>query len=175
MNRSTPHVRVRRDSPNKSSRRGAGIRGIVLHSTEGANRPGLGDLVDLGGWFANPSAQVSAHIAVDAEGNSARYVRDADKAWHCAGYNSLTIGIEQVGFAAQSGWPQSQLQEVARWIAYLSRQHRIPIQRGAAAGGAITRAGVLTHAQLGALGGGHNDPGTAYPLDKVLRLARRYA
>jgi N-acetyl-anhydromuramyl-L-alanine amidase AmpD len=161
-----PAVHVRRWSPNKSTRT-TGIRLIVLHSTEGNNVPGDGDLIGLGGWFANPAAQVSSHVATDADGHSARYVRDRDKAWHCAAYNSPALGIEQVGRAAQTSWSDAQLRETARWIAVWSRYYSIPITHS-------TTAGVCTHSDLGAAGGGHHDPGTDYPLDKVLKYAADY-
>ena len=172
--RSLPTVRVRRSTPNQSTRNGVRPQLIVLHSTEGQNVKGLGDLVGLGGWFANPKAQVSAHVATDAEGNSARYVGDDAKAWHCARYNSLSLGIEQVGRAAQTDWDPEQQRETARWIAYWSRKHGIPIQKGEVANGSVSRPGVLRHSELGALGGGHSDPGDHYPLREVLEFARHY-
>jgi N-acetyl-anhydromuramyl-L-alanine amidase AmpD len=171
-----PSVRVRHASPNASSRNGIHPRIIVLHSTEGQNVKGLADLIGLGGWFANTGAQVSSHCATDADGQSARYVSDDVKAWHCAGYNSLALGIEQVGRAAQarSSWTEAQLRETSRWIAYWSRKWGIPIQKGVVSNGRILRPGVVTHADLGVLGGGHHDPGEAYPLKVVLTHARRY-
>jgi len=172
--RAMPHVRVRRISSNKSSRRGVSPRLIVLHSTEGANVTGLGDLTGLGSWFANTNAQVSSHVATDAEGNSARYVADQDKAWHCAGYNSVSLGIEQVGRASQQSWAEAQQRETARWIAYWSRKHGIPLQRGRVSNGTVTRSGVLYHSDLGSIGGSHSDPGRAYPLGDVLTFAKHY-
>jgi N-acetyl-anhydromuramyl-L-alanine amidase AmpD len=161
-----PDVHVRRNSPNQSQRT-ARINLIVLHSTEGANVKGDGDLIGLGGWFANPSAQVSSHVATDADGHSGRYVPDEKKAWHCATDNSRALGIEQIGSAAQKQWSDAQLRETARWIAYWSRKYSIPITHS-------TSRGVCTHSDLGAAGGGHHDPGTAYPLSKVLKYALHY-
>jgi N-acetyl-anhydromuramyl-L-alanine amidase AmpD len=172
--RAMPVVRVRRPTFNQSSRNGVKPQLIVLHSTEGTNVTGLGDLTGLGSWFATKSAQVSSHVATDAEGNSARFVADGDKAWHCARYNSLSLGIEQVGKAAQTSWAEAQQRETARWMAYWSRLHGIPLQKGAVANGVVTRPGVLRHSELGPLGGGHSDPGHDYPLHEVLDLARRY-
>lgn len=169
-----PHVDVRRLSPNKSYRSLAAVKLIVVHSTEGGNVKGLADLVNLGGWFANPSAQVSSHVATDAEGHSARYVRDADKAWHCAAFNGVSLGIEQVGRASQSSWPDAQERETARWIAYWSKLHGIPVQKGAVSGGRVVKAGVVRHSDLGAAGGNHNDPGRGYDLADVLAYARAY-
>jgi N-acetyl-anhydromuramyl-L-alanine amidase AmpD len=172
--RAMPVVRVRRATSNMSSRNGVKPQLIVLHSTEGSNVTGLGDLTGLGSWFATKSAQVSSHVATDAEGNSARFVADENKAWHCARYNSLSLGIEQVGRASQASWAEPQQRETARWMAYWSRRYGIPLQKGAVANGVVTRPGVVRHSELGPLGGGHSDPGTAYPLHEVLSFAHHY-
>lgn len=173
-----PNVVITVDVVNQSSRI-AGFRpkAIVLHSTESHQRPGTSDLASIAAWFDNPGAQASSHVIVDADGNSARCVPDFQKAWTCAGYNSLTLNIEQIGFASQGrkGWRQNwkELRETARWIARWSRLHGIPIRRGQASGGGFPRTGVVTHASLGELGGGHTDPGE-YPMRRVLLLARLY-
>lgn len=174
-----PRIVVRTASPNRS-KRSADISLIVLHSTEGKNYPkSTADLKGLGAWFSNPAAQVSCHVATDGDGQSARYVADEDKAWHCAGYNSASLGIEQVGFAADSrtAWlaRRPQLRETARWIASWSRTHKIPIRKGAVSNGVVTRSGVLRHSDLGPMGGGHHDPGSGYPFGLVLLTARYYA
>lgn len=128
--------------------------------------PGTTDLVNLGGWFANPNAQVSSHVATDGDGNSARYVADGDKAWHCGNFNSVSLGIEQVGFASQKTWPAAQLAETARWVAYWSDKYDIPLTRS-------TSNGVCTHKDLGQAGGGHIDPGSGYSVARVLELAKK--
>lgn len=171
--RKYPNVRVRRNVVCQSDRT-SGIRLIVLHDTEGANLPGIRDLEGLGAYFDRSATQASSHVANDAEGNSARYVPDSRKAWHCAAFNSASLGVEQIGFASQTHWPEAQLRETARWIAYWSRKHGIPIQKGAVSGSAVTRSGVLRHSDLGAAGGGHHDPGPAYPLTHVLNLALKF-
>ena len=172
--RPLPHVRVRRLSTNKSSRNGAAPKLIVVHSTEGTNQQGLADLVALGSFFANPAAQVSSHVATDDEGNSARFVRDQDKAFHCKAFNSVSLGIEQVGRAAQASWTEAQQRESARWLAYWSRKHGIPLQKGKVVNGSVVRPGVIRHSELGAPGGAHSDPGRNYPLADVIQLARHY-
>jgi hypothetical protein len=175
LGRIHPHVAVLRHSPNRSSRNGVRPRLIVLHSTEGHNQPGsTADLAGLAAFFANPAAQVSSHVATDSDGKSAVFVRAQDKAWHCAGYNSLALGIEQIGFAAQFTWASAELKESARWVAKWSKDWGIPITRGAVSGGGVARAGVVTHKDLGVIGGGHVDPGSGYDVDRVLHLARRY-
>jgi N-acetyl-anhydromuramyl-L-alanine amidase AmpD len=118
---------------------------------------------------------VSAHVCVDGEGNSAQYVPDEHKAWHAAGYNSRSLGIEQIGYASFTAalWNRNgraQLRTVARYIAYWHRKYGIAIRdaRG------DKRAGVVTHASLHTAGG-HYDPGRHYPFRSVLSLAKLYS
>lgn len=170
-----PKIMFEDNSPNQSERSDR-IRAIVLHSTESHTRPGTDDLYGVASWLCNPASQASAHVIVDDDGTSARLVPDERKAWHCAAYNSATLGIEQIGFAAQGkkAWlaDRRELDETARWIAHWSRKHGIPIRRGKVSGGQIVKPGVLTHAQLGIEGGGHHDPGS-YPIRRVLRRAKQ--
>lgn len=161
-------------SPNVSSRNGQKIRLIVLHATAGHNYKGTVDLKNLGSWFSNRSAQVSSHVATDNEGNSARYVRDKDKAWHCASYNGASLGIEQVMPGDGTEITEHMYRETARWIAWWNKKHKVPIRRARVAGGYVLRSGIATHSQLGASGGNHDDPGPRYDVDHVLRLARYY-
>lgn len=170
-----PKVVFSRDVRNQSGRGGQKPKLIVVHATESSNRPGSSDLAAIGTWFDNPAAQASSHVCTDADGNSARYVRDENKAWHCAGFNSVSLGIEQVGRAAQTAWTRDELRETARWIAKWSLKYGIPIRKGAVKGASVTRSGVIRHSELGQVGGGHHDPGPGYPMHSVLALARFYA
>lgn len=166
---------------NQSARTGGAKPSIiVLHTTEGHNRPGVEDLVGLANFFDEPGREASSHVANDAEGHDARMVPDDRKAWTCAGFNSASLNIEQIGFAATpkrdwfKGAPH-QLANTAGWIAYWSKKYGIPIRRGVVAGETVLKSGVCSHKQLGAAGGGHSDPGTAYPFEYVLDLARVFA
>jgi N-acetyl-anhydromuramyl-L-alanine amidase AmpD len=166
------HVRT------NSSRHGDKPILIVLHDTEGANIRGIVDLKGLGTYFdrsLGTDRESSSHVATDAEGNSARFVADGLKAWHCAFYNSVSLGIEQIGFATQFGWPGAQQQETARWIARWAQEYKIPVRQGKVSlDGRVLTTGVVRHSDLGNLGGGHHDPGQGYPFADVLRLARGY-
>lgn len=175
MTRLKPNVVIDKAVRNQSPRNGAKPRLMVLHSTEGSNIPNsANDLAAVVGWFDNPAAQASSHVITDADGNSARCVADAEKAWSCVGFNSWSLNIEQIGFASQGKWADAELAETARWIAHWSLKHSIPIQRGAVIGTQITTPGVVTHEQLGAVGGGHHDPGDAYPVHNVLERAKTF-
>lgn len=169
-----PNVVVHRTSPNQSSRGGVSPQLIVIHDTESYNRTGPSDLAAIGALFASSSREASSHVCTDADGNSARFVEDGRKAWHCVYYNSVSLGIEQIGLASQTQWPDKQIKETARWVAEWSIKHNIPIRKGRTVAGRVVLSGVVTHRSLGTAGGGHWDPGYHYPMKKMLRLARHY-
>lgn len=167
-----PHVTIRHNVANQSSRNGLTPHLIVLHDTEGGNIPHSNrDLAGLGDWFNNPKAQASAHVGVDQDGNSGRYVDDQAKAWACVAYNSLSLNIEQIGHATDD-WTakamREELEETARWLAIWNHRHGIPLTRIRDP----RKAGVLQHRDLGLPGGGHHDVSASYPVAYVLRRAR---
>jgi len=172
--RAKPNVVVDRNVANQSSRYGVKPRLIVLHSTESSEVKGSGDLASIAAYFDNPAAQASSHVITDGDGNSARCVPDAAKAWTCAAFNSLSLNVEQIGRASQTSWAEAELRETARWIAKWSKDWGIPIVRGAVSGTSVTRSGVVFHSELGAPGGGHSDPGSGYPIGRVLDYAEAY-
>lgn len=171
-----PNVVFTSLSPNQSSRNGARPRLIVVHSTESENRPGESDLRGVASWFANPAAQASSHVIVDADGNSARIVEDNRKAWTQAWFNPWSLSVEQVGRASQTQWARDELRETARWIARWSVLFDIPATKGVVdpVTGRVIKAGVVRHSDLGNRGGNHNDPGDGYPLASTLALSRFY-
>lgn len=71
-------------------RNGAAIKRIVLHYTTSRNIAGSI------AWFQDPAARVSAHYIIGLDGRIVQMVKDADKAFHCWGNNTDTIGIEHV-------------------------------------------------------------------------------
>jgi N-acetyl-anhydromuramyl-L-alanine amidase AmpD len=171
----SPRPEVTKHVRNQSSRNGVKPSLVVLHSTEGHNRPGLSDLQGLGDYFDRYGVDASSHVANDAEGNDARYVPDERKAWTQAQFNPVALSIEQIGFASQSSWPAKQVRNTAEWIAYWSKKHGIPIRRGKVMGNRVIQSGVVMHSELGAPGGGHHDPGRNFPLDRCLEIAREIA
>lgn len=166
-----PHDDLVMHVNNQSSRNGIRPHLIVLHDTESKNIPGLTDLRSVGNWFNNPAAKASAHVATDAEGHSARFVDDSRKAWSCVDFNSRSLNIEQIGFAQNKNWTNAELLETARWIARWAKKYDIPIRQATHENG---WSGVARHSDLGVLGGGHHDPGSSYPFDAVLRVARGF-
>lgn len=170
-----PDVDYRFFVQNKSSRHGAKPKLIVVHSTQGQNLPGITDLRSLGSWFNNPNSDASSNVGVDNEGNSARYVRDTDKAWTQAYYNPWSLSIECVGVANVTDWSELLYKEVARWIAFWADKHSIrPYKASVTKDGHITREGVIRHSELGNLGGNHHDPGSEFDLAHVMDMARAY-
>jgi hypothetical protein len=179
MSRHTPHATVRKNVACQSDRHGAVLQLIVLHDTEGGNIPHSSrDLEGLGDFFDRIATQASSTVAVDEDGNSARYVSDERKAWAQAFFNPISLSIEQIGFATddwRSPKKEAQLQEVARWIALWNKRHGIPIRRAwVAKDGRVRRSGVTQHRRLGSLGGGHHDVAATYPMARVLRYARAH-
>lgn len=172
--RRKPNVVVTVLSPNQSSRGGVSPRIMVLHSTESDNREGNSDLQAIANYFGSPSAQASSHVLTDADGNSGRCVPDGAKAWTQAYFNPWSLSIEQIGRASQTSWTENQVRESARWLAKWSREYGIPLVRGSVSGSTITRSGVVTHKQLGSAGGGHVDPGDAFPVDRCIEYAKQY-
>lgn len=171
-----PYERVNRNVRNQSSRNGARIRLIVVHSTEGNNVPrSVKDLESLGNWFNDPISDASSHVGVDADGYSAEYVPDSRKAWTCAFYNSVSLNIECIGRASQPAalWTPKQYEKVAMYIAYWSDLYGIAIRKGAVSvDGRVIRSGVVRHSDLGSLGGNHRDPGRNFDLAHVNQRAR---
>jgi hypothetical protein len=176
VDRFIPHVDYRQLVHAKSSRLGSRPSLIVVHATQSPEHLGIADLKGTGAWFDRKGSEESSHVCTDGEGHSARFVRDEDKAWHVASYNRVSLGIEQIGFAEFQRWQEAELRETARWIARWSVLHGIPIQKGKVSQTEIRvlRPGVVRHSDLGALGGGHFDPGHGYDLHAVLDMAREY-
>lgn len=152
-----------------SSRNGKRPNRIVLHTTEGHNRPGVGDLTDLAHYFDGVDA--SAHLGIDAEGNAIRMVPDELKAWTEAYYNATSLSIEQIEKAATSKkeWIRDYhpgLIRVAQACAHWSLKYpQIKLKKSVGNG-------ICEHKHLGKLGGGHSDCGPGYPLKYVIYLAR---
>ena len=89
-------------SPNRGSRKGRTVTGIVLHYTRGptARSAYL--------WFQNPASKASTHFVVDTDGTVTQCVPLSESAWHVGDAvigNRSTIGIEiaNVGPLVESG------------------------------------------------------------------------
>lgn len=113
-------VVIPKPTPNKSSRNGERIRGIVMHCT--TTRSDESTI----SWFANPKSQVSAHYLISRNGTIYQFVNDAEKAWHAQSANGSTIGIEH---AAEPGDSLTYAQEMASasLVRYLCSEYDIAL------------------------------------------------
>lgn len=162
-------------SPKQSSREGARIHGLVLHTTEGSDNPsGDADLRNLGALFH--SEEASAHIGVNVAGRFGRYVEDSAKAWAVCNFNSVTLSLEQIGFAGftKAQWfkRHDQLHGAAEFLVYSHIHYGVPLEPGEVSGSAIVKAGIFQHKDLGISGSGHVDCGSGYPQGYVTLLAK---
>jgi len=164
--------RVSIPSPNYSSRGGATVTTIVLHTAEGAT-----DYQSLGSFFANPASGVSSHVGIDDTPNTVgEFVPRSGKAWTAANANPWSVQAELCAFADwdSATWNshQEMLHNTARWIAEEAAYFDIPIVglTAAQAQDPNTR-GVCQHNDLGSMGGGHWDCGPSFPMAQVLELA----
>jgi hypothetical protein len=160
-------------SPCYSSRGGAGVRLIVLHTAEGART-----IEDLGHYFQNGANQVSSHTgADDKRGVIGEYVTRGNKAWTAANYNPCADQLELCGFASWSRdtWLNSHrnmLYNAADWIREEAAKFGLPITELSASAAQGSGRGVCQHIDLGSGGGGHVNCGPGFPVDDVLRWAR---
>jgi hypothetical protein len=159
-------------SPHYSSRGGADVRLIVIHTAEGART-----IESLGSWFQNPSANCSSQAGADNKpGTIGEYVTRANKAWTQSEFNPVATSLELCGFASwsTSEWKDNNhtmLENCAAWIAEEAAHFGIPITKLSASQAQGSGRGVCQHVDLGARGGGHHDCGSGFPMDYVLDMA----
>jgi N-acetyl-anhydromuramyl-L-alanine amidase AmpD len=141
-----------RHSPNASSRNGSKVTLVVVHDTEGNYNGAVS-------WLCNPNAQASAHVVLSEDGKQAtQLVPYSEKAWHCADYNSQSLGLEMAG-VAKHGFGSPELRSAARIVAYFLHKHGIPARHVTPDAHGNIRSGWTLHQNLGVKGGGHHDPG----------------
>ena len=89
------------------------IKEVVLHATDGYAYPEGSAAASLR-WLNSPDNKVKAswHYAVDGAANIVQGVEDKDIAWHTAGRNSYSIGIEMVG--PPNGTPGAKVRDPIR-------------------------------------------------------------
>lgn len=163
--------RVRILSPNYSSRQGAKVRLIVLHTAEGSKT-----FQSLGSYFSNPASQVSSHVGIDDTFNTVgEYVDRPNKAWTAANANPVAVQAELCAFA---GWSTAEwnnhktmLENCAKWIGEEAAAFKIPLVRLSAQSAQSNGVGICRHMDLGTWGGNHSDPGNNFPIDQVIQMA----
>jgi hypothetical protein len=164
--------RIPYPSPNYSSRGGARVTRIVVHTAEGATT-----IASLGAFFANPASGVSSHVGIDDTPNTVgEYVRRDGKAWTAANANPWSVQAELCAFAAWDAatWASHpvMLENCAAWIAEEAAHYGIPIiALDPAQAQNPAYMGVCQHRDLGTMGGNHSDCGPHFPMAHVLDLA----
>lgn len=140
---------------------------ITLHDTESHDAAGIRDLAGIATFWSGVDWGPGAHRGIDKDGLVALYLDDHEIGYHVASHNSGNLGIEQIGFArfTPKVWlaRPKQLDAVAHQLAYWCVKYDIPVRLD-------TEHGISTHAmQSRKHHGDHYDPGTWYPLKRVLR------
>ena len=163
--------RVQIPSPNYSSRGGAVIRLLVIHTAEGSKT-----YQSLGNYFANPSSGVSSHIGIDDTlGTVGEYVHRSAKAWTACNANPVAVQAELCAFAAwsPSEWNNhpNMLANCAQWLAEEAAASNIPLVRLTPSQAQSNGRGVCGHMDLGTWGCNHSDPGVSFPMDAVIAQA----
>lgn len=161
---------------NSSSRNGARVIWLAVHTTEGMMR-----VQTLRDWTAWPG---SSHAASDETGAlwgpAQGFVPYDRAAWTLRNGNRISENIEQCGWAR---WTRAEwlarpklLDATARWLAERSAARGIPLRRLTHAEIRARVPGVLGHGDYStATGDGtHWDPGPGYPWDVVLAKANAY-
>lgn len=162
-------------SPNYSTRGGASVRLIVIHTAEGALT-----IEALGNFFEDPNAEASSHVGIDdTPGVVGEYVKRGNKAWTAKNANPVAVQAELCGFAGWSlkTWEAhpTMLENCARWIAEEAAAFDLPLTKLTPSQAQGSGRGVCQHDDLGSWGGGHWDCGGSFPIDDVLSRAKELA
>lgn len=130
-----------RPSPNYNNRPGGNIGEpgmVIIHSCEGS-------YAGCWSWLKNSQSGVSAHYVIKEDGNEiTQLVRESKRAWHISAQydcsrnggvecwrngnssNHFTIGIEHAGFASQASWAPKLIDESAKLVCDITKDHGIP-------------------------------------------------
>ncbi len=166
-------------SARSSSRNGATVRWIGLHTSEGTSYGARG-LRDATWW------EGSSHAICDDEellDHHSGCVHPDRYAWTLRSGNPKSVNIEQVAFAkwSRDEWLNNHmpmLRNTARWVADMhARFPNIPIIYIGTQGVRDNAFGVIQHNDYtqGTGDGTHWDCGPGYPIDVVIDLARDIA
>lgn len=150
------------------------IRAIVIHTMECSENHNSAEATAA--YFTRPDT-ASAHYCVDDD-SVVQCVQLGDTAWHAAGGNSDTIGIEHAGRAGQgpAEWADDYSVRLLRnqsapLVASLCKQFDIPIRKISPEEYNAGARGILGHIDITRaknISGGHWDPGPNFPWDQYL-------
>jgi N-acetyl-anhydromuramyl-L-alanine amidase AmpD len=155
-----------------SSRNGAKIKWVAIHTAEGSrNNASFYN-------YINGNIKASAHCSID-DTACRNYLPDDVASWTLRNGNSVSVNAELCGFAAWSRaeWLQqhdTMLTLAAGWIADECAEHSIPCVKITAQDVRAGRPGVIGHADYtqGTGDGTHWDPGPHFPWDVVMARAQ---
>ncbi len=157
-----------------SSRNGAAVIWIGLHTTEGGGT--ARDLLNADWWTGSSHAIVDNTTLLTPADGCVPYDRGA---WTLRNGNAKSENIEQVGYASWSRdyWLANrmpQLRLAASWVHERSIARGIPLEYIGIAGVQQNRRGIIQHNDYskGTGDGTHWDCGPGYPTDVVMNLAR---
>lgn len=138
------------------------VRFFVLHIAQSPDAPGTIS------WFRNPRSHVSSHFVIGRTGLVYQCVPLNRMAWAEAYYNNRGISIEHIGYTGQK-LTNRQLHASLELLVWLHEQFpQVPLHRTANPNGV----GVITHGELGVLGGDHPDcPG--WPIQAQFNIGLR--
>lgn len=151
----------------------------VIHSTESGDT--VNSFTEADGvvnYWKNQAEHDGAHLLIDAEGNTAFIAPFSQSTYAVCSHNTGSVHIELVGRAAfTTAWWLSpsrvlQLTRCARWLAYLNLAEGIPLSHTVDKGVAMHRDFTNYYHLTGNCA--HYDPGSAFPFDKLLSMARWY-
>lgn len=144
-------------TPAKSSRQGASVRMVVMH-TWGVAAWRSERAQGVVNYFMNPANEVSAHLIYAGEagpdpGRCIQMVRLADKAWTEASFNRVAVSVECSDRIWNGNDPVG-LHRAARICGWLLQHYGLPplYLSGASV---LQGKGFTRHGELGENGGGH--------------------
>lgn len=151
------------DNYSDYSRGASSIDLIVIHTVQGSYS-------GCASWFANCSAEASAHYVVSAGGAVTQMVREADVAWHAGNwdYNERSVGIEHEGYVSDcSDYTDALYRGSAALAADIAARQGVPLDRSHIVG----HDEVPDPDGTGYGGSGnHTDPGSCWDWDYYMSL-----
>lgn len=153
---------------------GGSKRLLVIHTMEGFTGPN--GAYDCAKYFQSDCG-ASSQVCIDNNrGKLWECVARTNGAWTQCNYNSVSVSVEQSGYASWSRdyWlsnREPQLRNIADWLKEESGKLGIPLTKLNSSQAQGSGKGICYHSDLGSSGCGHSDPGSNWPLDKVLEWA----
>ena len=152
------------DNYSDYSRGGGDIDMVVIHTAEGSYSGTYA-------WFANCSAEASAHYVVrSSDGQITQMVKEEDVGWHAGNwdYNLRSVGIEHEGYVSDCGYYTNAMYAAsAALTADIAARQGVPLDRSH----------IIGHDEVpdpdgsGYGGSGHHtDPGSCWDWDYYMSL-----